>query len=141
MIEQSTDQHAEVLSFTDRRFAERYGLQLKASNRLKLVIGAACVVVVCVVVGYFALHGPDQGITSDVVTTSVDGRSVTVTFDVSKPENQNVVCTLQADDAHGTVVGTLNVLVPAGRADEVLVATVNTRATPNTASVSRCLVP
>jgi hypothetical protein len=49
-----------------------------------------------------------------------------------------VECTIQAEDLQGDVIGSVNVSVPGGRADEDEVYTVNTTGTPNTAEVSSC---
>ena len=118
--------------------AERYGIRPKMSRARKIMLGVFGFAVLCAIGGYIAWNEANPAIQGTVVSYTVSGSSIQVTFQVEKQANQAVECTLQAEDVQGDVIGSANVSVPSGRADETMVYTVNTTGTPNTAVVSSC---
>jgi Domain of unknown function (DUF4307) len=126
------------LAYSDPAFAERYGIRRGMSRTRKIMLGVFGFALLCGVAGYIAWNEANPQIQAEVVSYTVDGTSINVTFQVNKAADQAVTCTLEAQDVHGTVIGSANVTVPAGRAEEDMVYTVNTTGTPNTAEVSSC---
>ena len=122
----------------DPGFAERYGIRRGMSRTRKIMLGVFGFVVLCGVAGYIAWNEANPAIQASVVSYTVSGSSITVTFQVDKKASQSVECTIQAEDLQGDVIGSANVSVPSGRAEEDMVYTVNTTGTPNTAEVSTC---
>jgi hypothetical protein len=122
----------------DPGLADRYGIRHGMSRTRKIMLGVFGFVVLCGVAGYIAWNEANPQIQASVVTYTVSGSSITVTFEVDKKASQAVECTIQAEDLQGDVIGSVNVAVPSGRADEDEVYTVNTTGTPNTAEVSAC---
>ena len=125
-------------SYGDPGFAERYGIRRGMSRTRKIMLGVFGFVVLCGVAGYIAWNEANPAIQASVVSYTVSGSSITVTFQVDKKASQSVECTIQAEDLQGDVIGSANVSVPSGRAEEDMVYTVNTTGTPNTAEVSTC---
>jgi type IV secretory pathway TrbF-like protein len=119
-------------------YAERYGIRRGMSRTRKIMLGVFGFVVLCGVAGYIAWNEANPQIQASVVSYTVSGSSITVTFEVDKKSSQSVECTIQAEDLQGDVIGSANVSVPSGRAEEDMVYTVNTTGTPNTAVVSTC---
>jgi hypothetical protein len=126
--------------YGDPSLAERYGIRHGMSRTRKIMLGVFGFVVLCGVAGYIAWNEANPQIQASVVSYTVSGSSITVTFEVDKKASQSVECTIQAEDLQGDVIGQANVSVPSGRADEDEVYTVNTTGTPNTAEVSACNV-
>jgi hypothetical protein len=125
----------------DPGFAERYGVRRSMSRARKITLGVFGFAVLCSVGGYIAWNEANPQIQATVISYTVSGSAVTVTFEVDKKADQAVECTVQAEDLQGDVIGSANVSVPGGpngRADEDMVYTVNTTGTPNTAVVSSC---
>jgi Domain of unknown function (DUF4307) len=118
--------------------AERYGIRHGMSRTRKIMLGVFGFLVLCGVAGYVAWNEANPQIQASVVSYTVSGSSITVTFEVDKKASQAVECTIQAEDLQGDVIGSVNVSVPGGRAAEDEVYTVNTTGTPNTAEVSSC---
>ena len=70
----------------------------------------------------------------------VDDRSVVVTFDVTRPLQQPVTCTITAQDEHFATVGSAQVVIPTGTARTTHhVATVRTAALAVTGNVTDCV--
>jgi hypothetical protein len=126
------------LSYNDPAFAERYGVKRGMSRTRKITLALVGFAVLCGVVGYIAWNEANPQIQAEVISYSVDGTSINVTFQVNKSADQRVECTIEAEDVKGSVIGSANVVVPSGRAQEDMVYTVNTTGTPNTAVVSSC---
>ena len=122
----------------DPALADRYGIRHGMSRTRKILLGVFGFLVLCGVAGYVAWNEANPQIQASVVSYTVSGSSITVTFEVDKKASQAVECTIQAEDLQGDVIGSVNVSVPSGRADEDEVYTVNTTGTPNTAEVSSC---
>ena len=129
---------AQQPGYTDPGFAERYGVKRGMSRGRKITLAVFGFAVLCGVAGYIAWNEANPQIQATVVSYSVNGTSISVTFQVNKSADQRVECTLEAQDVHGSVIGSANVMVPSGRAEEDMVYTVNTTGTPNTAEVSSC---
>jgi hypothetical protein len=127
-----------LASYSDPGFAERYGVRPGMSRTRKIMLGVFGFIVLLAVGGYIAWNEANPAIQATVISYTVSGSSVTVTFEVDKAANQAVECTVQAEDLQGDVIGSANVSVPSGRAEEDMVYTVNTTGTPNTAVVSAC---
>ena len=125
-------------SYADPAFAERYGVRRGMSRTRKILLGVFGFAVLCGVAGYIAWNEANPAIQATVISYTVSGQSITVTFEVDKSANQSVECTVQAEDLKGDVIGSANVSVPGGRATEDMVYTVNTTGSPNTAVVSSC---
>jgi hypothetical protein len=136
--ESATAEGASRLGYTDPSFAERYGVKRGMSRTRKILLAVFGLAVLGGVVGYIAWNEANPAIQAEVVSYSVNGTSINVTFQVNKAADQRVECTIQAQDVHGSVIGSANVVVPSGRAEEDMVYTVNTTGTPNTAVVSSC---
>lgn len=124
--------------YSDPGFAERYGVRRGMSRTRKILLGVFGFVVLCSVAGYIAWNEANPAIQATVISYTVNGSAITVTFEVDKSANQSVECTVQAEDLQGDVIGSANVSVPSGRATEDMVYTVNTTGNPNTAVVSSC---
>ena len=126
------------LKYSDPGFAERYGVRRGMSRARKITLAVFGFAMLCAVAGYIAWNEANPQTQATVVKYAVDGSSITVTFEVDKQADQRVECTIEAEDLQGDVIGSANVSVPAGRAEEDMVYTVNTTGTPNTAEVSSC---
>ena len=126
------------LGYTDPAFAERYGVRRGMSRTRKIMLGLFGFALLCGVGGYIAWNEANPAIQATVIRYDVSGTAIDVTFQVNKSADQRVECTLEAEDLHGSVIGSATVVVPAGRAVEDMVYTVNATGTPNTAVVSSC---
>jgi hypothetical protein len=129
---------AAPLSYSDPGFAERYGVRRGMSRTRKILLGVFGFALLCGVAGYIAWNEANPQIQAEVISYTVNGTSINVTFQVNKPSDERVECTIQAQDVHGSVIGSANVVVPSGRSEEDMVYTVNTTGTPNTAVVPSC---
>jgi type IV secretory pathway TrbF-like protein len=118
--------------------AARYGIKQGMSRTRKIILAGFGFVLLCCVAGYIAYNQANPQIQATVISYNVDGHAISVTFEVDKSANQSVECTVQAEDLQGDVIGSANVAVPSGRSKEVMVYTVNSTGTPNTAVVSSC---
>jgi hypothetical protein len=134
----ATADSAAQLGYTDPAFAQRYGLKRGMSRTRKILLAVFGLALLGGVVGYIAWNEANPKIQAEVISYTVNGTSINVTFQVNKSADQRVECTIQAQDVHGSVIGSANVVVPSGRAEEDMVYTVNTTGTPNTAQVSSC---
>jgi hypothetical protein len=120
--------------------ADRYGRA--ASRRTRTIWIAAVAVVVVVAVGWFAwaaYESRSSATGTDVGFDVLDNATVTVTFDVTKPQDKTATCVVQALDSGFDVVGTSRVQV--GPADAGVVrrtATVRTTNRATTAQVTSC---
>lgn len=134
----ATADGAAQLGYTDPAFAERYGVKRGMSRTRKILLAVFGLALLGGVVGYIAWNEANPQIQAEVISYTVNGTSINVTFQVNKSADQRVECTIEALDTHGSVIGTANVVVPSGRAQEDMVYTVNTTGTPNTAEVPSC---
>jgi len=125
-------------TFDAAGLAERYGIKQGMSRTRKITLGVFGFALLCGVVGVIAYNQANPQIQGTVISYSVNDNAITVTFEVDKPADEAVECTVQAEDIQGNVIGSANVAVPSGRAKEDMVYTVNTTSTPNTAVVSSC---
>jgi len=102
------------------------------------------VLVVAAALGWFAWaawSGRASATGSDVGFVVVDDATVQVTFDVTKPRNRSATCTIQALDPGFSVVGTVQVQVPASDRDVVRqTSTVRTTNRATTGRVETCSV-
>jgi hypothetical protein len=130
--------HGEDPAYNAAALAERYGIKQGMSRTRKITLAAFGFALLCGVVGVIAYNQANPQIQGTVISYSVDGNAITVTFEVDKSAGQAVECTVQAEDIQGNVIGSANVAVPSGRAKEDMVYTVNSTGTPNTAVVSSC---
>lgn len=122
----------------EESLAARYGVKSGMSRTRKITLGVFGFALLCGVAGYIAYEQANPQIQANVISYNLGDRSVTVTFQVNKAAGQSVECTIEAEDVKGNVIGSANVSVPAGRAQEDMVYTVNTTGTVNTAVVSSC---
>ena len=121
--------------------AARYGIKPAMSRARKITLGVVGFALLCGVGVYIAWNQAHPQIQGTVISYVDNGQAIVVTFEVDKSASQTVVCTIQAEDIQGNVIGSANVTVPggpSGRAKEDMVDTVNTTGTPNTAVVSSC---
>jgi hypothetical protein len=126
-------------SFSDPDFAARYGVKPPMSRARKLTLGVVGLCILAGAAGYIALNQANPKIQAAVISFTTGTNSVTVTFEVDKPSDEMLECTLNAQDVRGEVIGTANVPVAAGRSKEDLQTTVNTTGTPNTVTVADCV--
>ena len=140
----ANEAHTPASSFNERLaadadLAQRYGIKRGMSRGRKIALGVFGFALLCGVAGYIAYNQANPKIQATVLTYTVNGDAITVTFEVDKSANQKVQCTIEAQDIKGDVIGSATVNVPAeGRSKEDLVWTVNTTGTPNTAQVTSC---
>jgi Domain of unknown function (DUF4307) len=93
---------------------ERYHRPSRLSKRQQTVLGTLGVVALTAVVSIIAWPASNPSISSAVVGyTVVSNTQVKVEFEVVKPAAEAAVCTIQAVDINGAVVGTRNVPIPA----------------------------
>ncbi|MEP6799050.1 MAG: DUF4307 domain-containing protein [Lapillicoccus sp.] len=66
-------------------------------------------------IGWWTLRGYDQHITATTVAYKVvDDTQVTVSFDVTRPPDLPVTCTIKAIDGHFSIVGSADIVIPVG---------------------------
>ena len=146
-IDQPVTREAEVdgpedaapTSFASPEFAARYGVKPAMSRTRKITLGVVGLCVLGGVAGYIAWNQANPAVQATVVSFTTNTNSVTVTFEVDKPTDEMLECTLNAEDVQGNIVGTANVPVSAGRSKEDVQTTVNTTTLPNTVVVSNCV--
>ena len=134
----ATADGATKLGYSDPGFAERYGVKSGMSRTRKILLAVFGLALLGGVVGYIAWNEANPKIQAEVISYTVNGKAINVTFQVNKSADQRVECTIEALDTHGSVIGSATVVVPTGRAQEDMVYTVNTTGTPNTATVPSC---
>ena len=122
----------------DPRVAARYGVRPAMSRVRKITLAVFGFALLCGIAGYVAWNQANPQIQATVIRYTTHPTSITVTFEVDKSAAQSVVCTIQAQDVQGAVIGQATVAVASGKATEDVVYTVNTTGTPNTAQVSNC---
>lgn len=124
---------------TDPELAQRYGIKHGMSKWRKITLALVGFALLCGLAVYIGVNEANPKVQAVVLTYSVNGNAISLTFEVDKPANARVECTLEALDIKGNVIGTANVAVPAdGRGKVDLAYTVNTTGTPNTAEVTSC---
>ena len=135
------DDNPDEKGYDPASLAARYGIKPSMSRARKITLGVVGFALLCGVGAYIARNQTHPQIQGTVISYVDNGQSIVVTFEVDKSASQTVVCTIQAEDIQGNVIGSANVTVPggpSGRAKEDMVDTVNTTGTPNTAVVSSC---
>jgi hypothetical protein len=116
----------------------RYGEKRGLSTPRKIGLAATGLVILGGVAGYIGWQQSHPTIQGTVTSFNASTTSVLVTFEVDKPADKSATCTLNAQDVHGTVVGSASVPVLAGRAKNVQSYTLQTTATANTVIVQSC---
>jgi hypothetical protein len=120
---------------------ERYGPARRHSVTARIAVFVVVVAFLAWVVWAALLHSAEALRWRDLGYRDVTDRSIVLTFSVDKPPGQTVVCTLQALDTTGDVVGEKRVDV--GGADRTVTVTypVSTIRRPTTVTVSGCEQP
>jgi Domain of unknown function (DUF4307) len=134
----STDEAAPP-SYGDGDLAARYGVKGGMSRTRKITLGVVGIALLAGAATYIGWNEAHPKVQATVLSFTTDDNSITVKFEVDKPSDEVVECTLTAEDVKGAVVGTANVPVMAGRAKTDVQTTVNTTSTPNTVIVSSCV--
>jgi hypothetical protein len=116
----------------------RYGEKRGMSTPRKIGLAATGLVILGGVAGYIGWQQSHPAIQGIVTSFNASNTSVLVTFEVDKPADKSATCTLNAQDVHGTVVGSASVPVLAGRAKNVQSYTLQTTSTANTVIVQSC---
>ena len=116
----------------------RYGARGRPSTALILVVvGLAAIFVGWVL--WAALAQADRPVRWRTVGyTDVSDNSVTVEFDVFKPADRSVSCTVRALDVRSTEVGRATVAVTAAQADVHVVYALPVTSRPTAAEVTDC---
>jgi len=127
---------------TQQMLDERYGRTRRRGSRWVVIVAVA---VGAVAIGAFAWLTVSNSINSvDVDTTGfqvVDGRTVTLEFQVSAPAGSSIACTLEAQDAEHGVVGWKVVEIPASETHaRAFRETIPTVAEATTGFVNSCSV-
>src|SRR6478736_7380903 len=127
---------------TQQMLDERYGRTRRRGSRWVIIVAVA---VGAVAIGAFAWLTVSNSINSvDVDTTGfqvVDGRTVTLEFQVSAPAGSSIACTLEAQDAEHGVVGWKVVEIPAAETHaRAFRETIPTVAEATTGFVNSCRV-
>lgn len=127
---------------TQQMLDERYGRTRRRGSRWVIIVAVA---VGAVAIGAFAWLTVSNSINSvDVDTTGfqvVDGRTVTLEFQVSAPAGSSIACTLEAQDAEHGVVGWKVVEIPASETHaRAFRETISTVAEATTGFVNSCSV-
>jgi hypothetical protein len=116
----------------------RYGEKRGMSTPRKVGLAATGLIILGGVAGYIGWNQSHPAIQGTVTSFNASGTSVVVTFEVDKPADKSAQCLLNAQDVHGTVVGSATVPVLAGRAKNVQSYTLQTTSTANTVIVQSC---
>ena len=127
---------------TQQMLDERYGRTRRRGSRWVVIVAVA---VGAVAIGAFAWLTVSNSINSvDVDTTGfqvVDGRTVTLEFQVSAPAGSSIACSLEAQDAEHGVVGWKVVEIPASETHaRAFRETIPTVAEATTGFVNSCSV-
>ena len=94
--------------------ADRYTRSPRLSRRGKNILGAVGVAALTAAVSAVAWPASNPPITSTVLAYHVDSDTVvSVQFEVDMAAGRTAVCTIQARDKDGNVVGTRDVPIPA----------------------------
>lgn len=84
-------------------------------SRAWWVIGGLLIAILVGALGWWTLRNESARVTATTIGYKVvDATQVTVSFDVSRPPEQPVTCTVQAIDGHFGVVGRADVVIPTG---------------------------
>ena len=105
----------------DEDLAQRYGVKRGMSKGRKIILGVFGFAVLCAVVGVIAYNEANPKIQATVLSYTVNGQAINVTFEVDKKGSDRVECTLQAEDIKGAVIGSANVSVPRSSTSAVAV--------------------
>jgi hypothetical protein len=127
-------------SFDDPEFAARYGVKGGMSRTRKITLGVAGVCVLAGVAGYIGWNEAHPKVQATVISFTTNGDTATVKFEVDKPANELLECTLEAEDVKGEVIGTVNVpILDRGTTKLDQQATISATGTPNTVIVANCV--
>lgn len=116
----------------------RYGEKRGMSTPRKIGLAATGLAILGGVAGYIGWEQSHPPIQGTVTSFNASDTSVVVTFEVDKAADKSATCTLDAQDVHGTVVGSASVPILAGRAKNVQSYTLQTTSTANTVIVQSC---
>ncbi len=105
------------------------------------LIGTVAIVLAVAAISWVSLHDSSNRITATTVAYDVvDDSSVLIRFDVTRPPQLSVSCTLRALDGHFGVVGSSVVAIPPGAEGTThQVATIRTAARAVTGVVQDCV--
>ncbi len=104
------------------------------------VVGTIGIGLSVALVVWFGLRNSGNRITATTVGYKVlDDTSVRISFDVDRPAQLPVTCTLSALDAHFTVVGRADVVIPPGQRTTHHVETIKTATRAVTGVVQDCV--
>jgi len=127
-------------SFSDPEFASRYGVKSGMSRTRKITLAAAGICVLAGVAGYIGWNEAHPQVQATVISFTTNGDSATVKFEVDKPADEMLECTLEAEDVKGEVIGTVNVpILDKGTSKLDQQATISATGTPNTVIVANCV--
>ncbi|WP_034265536.1 DUF4307 domain-containing protein [Actinospica robiniae] len=127
-------------TYTDPDFASRYGVKGGMSRTRKITLGVAGICVLAGVAGYIGWNEAHPEVQATVISFTTSGNSATVRFEVDKPANEMLECTLEAEDVKGEVIGTVNVpVLDKGTAKLDQQTTISATGTPNTVIVANCV--
>ena len=102
--------------------------------------GVLAAALVIAVTGYSTLHTAQQVTATTIGYKVLGDTSVRVSFDVSRPSDQPVTCTIQAMDGSFSVVGSAQLAIPTGGERTVhQVAEVRTASRAVTGNVTDCV--
>lgn len=120
----------------------RYGRRREPTKHRKWVVGGLSALVVVGGVGVsFALYNQygDPNFSATVQGYQLHEDEVEVTFQVTKPADEDATCRVRSRDMSGEVIGLAEVDVPAGNEDTVVMTyTLPVEGEPNTGEVQRC---
>jgi len=116
----------------------RYGEKRGMSTPRKIGLAATGLAILGGVAGYIGWEQSHPTIQGVVTSFNASSTSVVVTYEVDKPADKSATCTLDAEDIHGTVIGSAAVPVLPGRAKNVQSYTLQTTSTANTVIVQSC---
>ena len=105
------------------------------------VFGTVAIVLAVAGISWVSLHDAGNRITATTVAYDViNDSSVRISFDVTRPPQLSVTCTLRAIDGHFGVVGSADVAIPpGGEGTTHHVATIRTAARAVTGVVQDCV--
>ena len=105
------------------------------------LFGTVAIVLAVAAISWVSLHDSGNRITATTVAYDVvDDSSVLIRFDVTRPQQLSVSCTLRALDGHFCVVGSAVVAIPPGAEGTTHhVATIRTAARAVTGVVQDCV--
>ncbi|QSB05975.1 DUF4307 domain-containing protein [Natronoglycomyces albus] len=128
---------------TEVRFPPgRYGRRRESTHRRKWIAGGLSALVIAGGVGVSLImydkYG-DPNFSATVQGYQLHPDEVEITFQVTKPADEEAICLLRSRDMSGAEIGNANVVIPTGEEDKVSVTyNLSVDGDPNTAEVLKC---